>query len=135
MTKPHITRLQGAVKKLAWIFGCAGGSLTYKSILSRNKAAKPHGDPGGIRTRIIGVRGRPPKPLEDGAISAGFYLNLPVVVISADTTGHEEYSRSSLVDPSYELRSHSQTPLSSCGASPDGNAGDTRDYHFYGSAL
>ena len=51
---------------------------------------------------------------------AGFYLNLPVVVISADTTGHGEYPRSSLVDPSYELRSHSQSPLVSCGASPNG---------------
>ena len=48
----------------------AGGSLTYKSMLTHIRAL-PNGDPGGIRTRIIGVRGRPPKPLEDGAIKSG----------------------------------------------------------------
>ena len=47
----------------------AGGSLSDKSMITHShKAAKPHGDPSEIRTRIIGVRGRPPKPLEDGAI-------------------------------------------------------------------
>ena len=57
----------------------AGGSLTYKSMITHlHKAAKPHGDPGGIRTRIIGVRGRPPKPLEDGAICGEEYPRLRV---------------------------------------------------------
>ena len=53
----------------------AGGSLSDKSMITHlHKAAKPHGDPSEIRTRIIGVRGRPPKPLEDGAIKMGPYI-------------------------------------------------------------
>lgn len=38
------------------------------------------GDPGGIRTHILDVRGRPPKPLEDGAISSTIIFVLTLVL-------------------------------------------------------
>lgn len=51
----------------------AGGSLTYKSMLS------PHGHPTGIRTRIGGLKGRSPylfRGWDDMVTIVRFELNI-----------------------------------------------------------
>ena len=82
------------------------------TIISKILLCQDNGDPGGIRTHIIGVRGRPPKPLEDGAIlkqdstlPARYLCFQPTQPAAGNVPDPPK------VDPSYELRSHSQTPL------------------------
>ena len=51
----------------------AGGSLTYKSMLTHIRAL-PNGDPTENRTPVSSVRGSRPRPLDDGAIKMGHYI-------------------------------------------------------------
>ena len=51
--KPHILVIEPA-----------GGSLTYKSMLTHlHKTARPHGDPTGTRTPISTLKGWCPRPV------------------------------------------------------------------------
>ncbi len=43
------------------------GASFNKKAAGKIISDKPHGDPDGNRTRVAGVKGRCPKPLDDGA--------------------------------------------------------------------